>query len=156
MRPHVAPEIHHLVDGHRLAKAFYGNLALVPAHNAVFDQREGLIRHQNLAWFRQGLQSAGEVHFLADNGVIHPVFGAEVTNRGVAGTDAHADFQGRLDAQAAPFLAHDLHVFAHLDGHGHTRERIFFLAATGRIAKEHHDGIADKLVDGAAVFQGDL
>src|SRR5690554_4893322 len=156
MRPHVAPEVDYFVDRHRLGKAFHRDFSLVPAHDAIFDQREGFIGNQDLTGIRQRLQPAGQVHFLADDGVVHTVFGTEVTYGGVAGADSRADLEWGFDALAAPSLAHDLHVITHFDGHGHAGESVFPLAAAGGVAEENHDGIADKLVDSATVLQGDF
>ena len=151
---HVAAEIHHFVDGDRAAEAFHGDLALVAAHDAVLDQREGFVGDQDFTGFSQGFQAAGQVHFLADDGVVHAVLGAEVANGGVACADAHADFQRCLDTLAAPFLPHDFHVFTHFHRHGHAGEGVFFLAPAGGVTEENHDGIANELIDGAAVFEG--
>ena len=152
----VAAKIHHLVDLHRAGKALDRDLALVAAHDHVLDQRVGLVGNQDFAGFGRAFQAAGEVHFATDDGVVHAGIGAEVTHRAVAGVQAHADFQRLGDALGAPLLTQHLHVLAHGDGHGHGSHGVFFRALAGRVAEEHHHAVADELVDGAAVLQGDL
>ncbi|MNP07453.1 hypothetical protein D3C76_994750 [compost metagenome] len=111
---------------------------------------------EDLPGVRSGLQAAGQVHFAADDGVVHARIGAEVAHGAVAGVDAHADFQRLGDALGAPLLAQHLHVLAHGDGHGDGGHRVLLRALGGRVAEEHHHRVADELVDGAAEFQGDL
>lgn len=40
-----------------------------------------------------GLEAGGEINFTANDGVIHPVFAAKISDGTVAGVDANARFE---------------------------------------------------------------
>ncbi|MNJ62187.1 hypothetical protein D3C77_580170 [compost metagenome] len=47
-------------------------------------------------------------------------------------------------------------MLAHGDGHGHRGHGVLLGALGGGVAEEDHHRVADELVDGAAVLEGDL
>src|SRR5690606_1002934 len=138
--------VDHLVDLYRTTEALDVDLAHVTAHDQVLDQRVGLVGDEDLTFAGSTFQAAGEVHFAADDGVVHACIGAKVADRTVAGVDAHANFQWLGDALGPPLLAQYFHVFAHGNGHRYGIQRILLGTLAGGIAEEHHHAVADKLV----------
>jgi len=51
---------------------------------------QGLVADHDLAAFRDALQAQGQVRLGADDGVVHAVVAAEISDVAEAGVDAHA------------------------------------------------------------------
>jgi hypothetical protein len=55
--------------------------------------------HEDAAEFRMGLQARGQIHFAADDGVVHPVFAAEITDRAITRVDADPQLERLFAAE---------------------------------------------------------
>lgn len=111
---------------------------------------------EDTAGVAEAFEAGGEVDLTSDGGVGETVLGAEVPHCGGAGVDADAYFQRVLDAGIEPFLLEISHFILHLDGHFDAAEGLVLFRGGFRGTEEDHDGVADKLVDGAAVLVSDL
>src|SRR5438552_17663393 len=85
--------IENLIAANWLGKSLglYGNLLL--GHNHVSDERIGLMAHEDAAQFRVRLQSRRQIHFIADDGVVHPLRAADITDVAIARGDADAPLE---------------------------------------------------------------
>ena len=95
--------VENLVVANRLGKSLslYGILLL--GQNDVFDERIGFMAEQNAAELGMRLQSGRQVHFAADDGVVHAVLAAEIADGAIARIDADPQLERLFQPGIAPF-----------------------------------------------------
>src|SRR5215470_14299913 len=117
------------------------------------DLFEGVLGHEHLSTYRERFDAPDQVYTGADRGVLGAAHGADVAHDHAARVypDAHLEL-GRTLRSKTP-----IHV-CHGELHGQsTRHRLLrVLRASHRRSKDHHDGIAHDLVDGALVTAYDI
>ena len=149
----VVIEAKHLVAADRLGEALDLDRRLFLDRHVVLDQGIGLVAEQDAVDLRIRLETRGQVHGAADDGVVHAVVAAEIADRAIAGVDADAEMKGLLGAEFQPLGLQLAEPPQHGDGHAHASPRILLHPFRFRIAKKHHDGVADIFVDGGAVLK---
>src|SRR5215213_4772540 len=149
-------EVDDAVGRDRVGEALDPDLAARLAMDLVLHMGEGLVRDQDAAGRRLVLEPRGEVHGAADDGVVHAVLAAEIADRAIAGVDADAAAQRRLDAGVAPGAGELADALLHGERHRDAGERVLLDAAALGVAEEHHDCVADIFVDRRAVLERDL
>ena len=122
----------------------------------ILQQDLGVLRHQHFAGFGLGLQAGGNIDCPADGGVIQPTGAAEITDIAKSRIDPDPDLQihGKAELLSDIRLQRDdshLHLYRHIDA----VLGILHIALGFRVAKENHNGIANKLIDSAAELFGD-
>ena len=61
-----------------------------------------------------------------------------------------------LDSEGVPFFLQFFYRIPHLQCHGYASQGILFESAAQRIPEKNKDRIADKLIDGSALLDGDI
>ncbi len=98
------------------------------------------------------LEAGGEVHGVAQHGVVEAAVGAQVAHQGHASVQADAHLQARQVTRRPPLRELGHRVLA-TDG---SSARTHGVIGLGQGRTEHrHRGVADVLVDGPALFQDD-
>ena len=108
---------------------------------------------RKMAAHRAPLDAGGEVDRAADDRVLGPLLGADIAHHGLAAVDADPHLEARAAALDVPAVDVD-----HRPLHG---ERggggALGVVRMGQRRAEHgEDGVADELVDGAAIFDDDV
>src|SRR6516164_5041628 len=76
----IVVNIDDLVRSHGVGDALHINVSALLTGDLVFDKSVGLIRDQNLARRSVLFESGREIYATADDGVVHPVLAAEVSD----------------------------------------------------------------------------
>src|SRR5215475_10827751 len=69
-----------LVRSHRVGDALHINVSALLTGDLVFDESVGLVRNKNFAGRSVLFESAREIYTTADDGVVHPVLAAEISD----------------------------------------------------------------------------
>src|SRR5262249_49198562 len=77
---YIVVNIDDLVRSHRVGDALHINVSALLTADLVFDKSVGLIRDKNLARRSVLFESAREIYTAADDGVVHPVLAAEISD----------------------------------------------------------------------------
>src|SRR6516164_2999623 len=122
-------EIKNLVDDVRndfAANAFHRDRSQRLCDDHVAYERVRLITDYYMSGLGNGLQARGQIGFRTDDCVIDPV-GAPETSANVAKSRIypHADAQGILDSDVAPFGAKACDPMLHLNRHKETSSSVF-------------------------------
>ena len=98
--------------------------------------------------------SSRQIHFIADNRVIHSVPTAKISHGTESSGDPHAYPEGPQQSAVPPFLLQISHATLHCDCHNNTGLSILCDTLGFWVAEEQEHCITDKLVDGRAVLKG--
>ena len=138
------------------ADAFHGNRWHGAGVNQTARQFKSFVTHDDFAGLGDGLQTGRKIRLGTDDGVVHAVFAAEVADVAITGVEAHAGFERMFDAAASPDAVQMFEAVFHGKGHAEASLGVFLNAFGFGITEENQNGITDELVDGAAVFLGNL
>jgi hypothetical protein len=119
--------------------------------DVVLNQRIGLMAQENAAKLSVRLQPRRQVHFAADDRIVHAVLTAEIADGTIARVDSDAQLERLLQSSIAPIRLQLSHSPLHRDGHVDASDCVFLDAPGLRIAEECQDRVADALVDSRAV-----
>ena len=140
---------------YRRGEPLDGDGAGLLGEHGVLDQRVGLVREEDASEVGVRLQPRGQIHLVADDRVVDAIVAAEVADRAKAGVDPDPQLEDVLLAALPPLGLQIPHPLLHGDRHLDAGRRVVARAARFRIAEEQHDGVADELVDGRPVLEGD-
>ena len=101
------------------------------------------------------LQPGGKVRLGADDRIVHPILAAEVADVAVAGVDAHAGPERLLNPALPPLGIELAEAALHINRHAQAGVRVLFDALGLGIPEERQHRVADELVDGRAMLEGD-
>ena len=136
-----------------LGLAFHDHIVHLPGPVGGLDRLEGEFTDQDVGavLFAGTFDAGGQIHAVADHGVVHALGRTDVAGNDGVGVDAHAVIDGQL-AFSCALVVVDLQIGHHTDGCPHGPVGIV-VVGDGRAEDAHH-GIADELVEHAA-FVGD-